>query len=154
MARTAEKTASTLISIYKETFATESYNWYCISWPELRSIAGVSKLTEEYIRDINFELSGHDYVLIPLDNSLLLAQQCDLTGARAVPARIVEQNLPDDGDDDDDEDLDEMEFNDDDDEDSETEDAESTDEVRSCGWKPKFRTRPFKKADDPVEETE
>lgn len=155
MARTAQETANTLISIYDESFANDSYNQFRIDWPELRSIAGVSKLTEEYLGEINQTLNEGSYVLIPLDNFLVVALEQDFSHVRSVTPRIVEQYLP--GDDDDDE----LEFDDDDDDDDddelmddETEDAEaeSADAVSTGKWVPKYRTR--KAATQKQEETE
>lgn len=159
MARTAAETANTLISIYDENFANDSYNQFRINWPELRSIAGVAKLTDEYLHDINQALNEGSYVLIPLDNFLVVALEQDFSHVRPVSPRIVEQYLPGDNDDD------ELEFDDDDDDDlddsdefetmdDETDDteAESADAVNTGKWVPKFRTR--KAAIQQQEETE
>ena len=101
MERTAEETASILISIYDESFANESYNHFRIGWPELRSIAGVARLTDEYLWEINQTLNESSYFLIPFDNFLLVALESDVSHVRAVPPRIVEDYLPGDEDDDD-----------------------------------------------------
>jgi hypothetical protein len=99
MARTAEETASILIGLYDESFAGDSFKPFRISWPELRSLAGVAKLADEYLWEIDLELKESGYFLFPLDNFVLMAQESDLSYVRAVPPRIVEQYLPDDDDD-------------------------------------------------------
>jgi len=114
MARTAAKTASILSDLYNETFANDSYEPFRISWPDLRGIAGVAKLTDQYLRQINLELNESEgYTLIPFDNFLLVTQESNLSHIRLVPPRIVEQHLYveaddceiDDEDEDEDEDV-------------------------------------------------
>ncbi len=114
MERTVEETASILISLYDESFAGDSFKPFRMGWPELRSLAGVPKLTDELLWEIDLELKESGYFLFPLDNFVLVAQESDLSYIRPVPPRIVEQYLPDDDDDefldlDDDDDLEEEE---------------------------------------------
>ncbi len=115
MARSADETARTLMEVYEEVFGNESYSFFRINWPELRSLAGVNKLTEEYLREVNGELNGSGYVLVPMDNFLLVASEDDFGAVRAVPPRTVENFLP--GDEDDDESEDSDDFGDDEDDD-------------------------------------
>lgn len=96
MEHTATETARTLISIYNENFANEDYNHFRISWQELRSIAAVSKLSEQYLCEVNQELNKSQYTLIPLDNFLVVAQEFDFSHIRFVPPRLVEQFVFDD----------------------------------------------------------
>jgi len=56
MERTAVETAKVLAEIYDGDFIDDLYDQYQISWPELRSIAGVPKLTEQYLRAVDAEL--------------------------------------------------------------------------------------------------
>jgi len=91
----ARKTASTLIDIYDENFAKVSCKRFRINWPELRSIAGIPKLTDEYLHEIQLALRKSGYTLIPLDNFLVVALESCFSTVRAVPPRIVEQYLPD-----------------------------------------------------------
>lgn len=114
MARTAAETSNTLIEIYEESFANDNFNYFRIDWPELRAIAGVAKLTHEYLHEVNQALNETSYTLIPLDNFLVVAMESDFSLVRSVPPRIVEQYLPGEDDDyeyedielDDDEDID------------------------------------------------
>lgn len=96
MARTPEKTASILSELYEDTFSDDSYEKFRITWPDLRGIAGVSKLTPGYIHKINHSLNETGYTLIPFDNFLVVVQESDLSKTRLVPPRIVELNLYED----------------------------------------------------------
>ncbi len=91
----AQKTAKTLIDIYDEYFAKVSCRRFRINWPELRSIAGIPKLTDEYLHEIQLALRKSGYTLIPLDNFLVVALESCFSTVRAVPPRIVERYLPD-----------------------------------------------------------
>lgn len=101
MARTAQETAKVLSDIYDESFANDSFEQFQIGWPELRSIAGVPKLTTVYLNQVNSHLCNLEMLLVVCDSFLLVARQQDLSHARTVPDRLVEQYLPDseDGDD-------------------------------------------------------
>lgn len=102
MARTAQETARVLSKIYDESFANDSYEQFQIGWPELRSIAGVSKLTRAYLSGVSGHLLlDHEMLIVVCDSFLLVARQQDLSHARTVPPRLVEQYLPDDEDDED-----------------------------------------------------
>ena len=101
MARTAQETAKVLSDIYDESFANDSFEQFQIGWPELRSIAGVPKLTSSYLNQLNNHLRDLEMLLVVCDSFLLVARQQDLSHARTVPARLVEQYLPDYEDDDD-----------------------------------------------------
>jgi hypothetical protein len=101
MARTAQETAKVLSDIYDESFANDSFEQFQIGWPELRSIAGAPKLTSAYLNRLNNHLRDLEMLLVECDSFLLVARQQDLSHARTVPARLVEQYLPDSEDDDD-----------------------------------------------------
>ncbi|QOX77412.1 hypothetical protein FY034_00120 [Trichlorobacter lovleyi] len=122
MARTAQETAKALSDIYDESFANDSYEQFQLGWPEMRSIAGVPKLTPSFLNQVDRHLRDMEMLLVVCDSFLLIARQQDLSHARSVPARLVEQYLPDFEDD---EDL-EIDENDlDDSEDNAQEDDES-----------------------------
>jgi hypothetical protein len=107
--RTSEETAKALSDIYDENFAQDCFSQYRINWPELRSLAGVTKLTEEYLHDVNVSLTEAGYTLIPLDNFLVVAAESDFTGIRYVSAKMIEQYMP--GDDNNcDDDLDDIDM--------------------------------------------
>ncbi len=101
MARSADETARVLIEIY-----TDSYSYFKINWPDLRSLAGVKKLTKENLQEINGELNESGYHLVPMDNFLLVADESDFGAVRSIPPRIVEGYLPGDENDDDDDTID------------------------------------------------
>ena len=95
MTRTAEATAKILSDLYEETFSRESYEPFRITWPQLRSIAGVPKLSEAIIKEINVAFADSDYCLLALSDSLLVVKEADLDRYRLVPDRFVEERLPD-----------------------------------------------------------
>ena len=117
MARTANKTASILSELYEETFFSDSYEPFRITWADLRGIAGVARLNDRYLNEINRALSDTGHTLIKFDNFLLVTQESDMTHFRLVPPRVVEQFLYDEendfDDEDDQEDFDEDELGDD-----------------------------------------
>lgn len=98
MARTAEETANVLILMYEASFGGDELEVFRIGWPELRSLAGVPKLTKEVLADINKVLAETDYALIPFNDFLLVAQQVDFVSARQLPPRLLEQRLLSDED--------------------------------------------------------
>jgi hypothetical protein len=93
MARTVRQTAFILSELYEETFSSESYEKFRITWSDLRGIAGVARLTSRYLGKVNQALSETGYTLISLDNFLVVAQETDLSDIRLVPPRIVEEYL-------------------------------------------------------------
>lgn len=95
MARTALETANTLSSMYDLSFDGDGMEMFSLEWQELRTLAGVAKLTDEYLSAINRVLAKRDYALIPFDNLLVVAMQDDFIHARQLPPRILEQNLLD-----------------------------------------------------------
>lgn len=118
MARTASAAARILSDLYDETFKQETCEPFRITWPQLRSIAGVASLDKHFLRRLNSELNESDYFLLPLDNSLLVTREADLSHIRAVPDRIVEEHVYDATEDED------IELDDDDDDDIEVTDFE------------------------------
>lgn len=123
MARTAAETAHVLSKIFDVSFARDTYEKFRISWPQLRSLAGVSRLTPIYIRAVNHVLNDSEYSLVPFDNFLIVARESDFAEFRAVPDRVVESYLPDEEQDDDDD----LEFDDDYDDDVEIDDTDDDD---------------------------
>lgn len=103
MARTAAATASALTEMYQETFKNDSCEPFSITWPQLRAVAGVTRLSDCYLEQINSALNDSDYLLVPMSDLLLVAQEQDLSSFRAVPDRLVETFVYDGDDDDDDE---------------------------------------------------
>ena len=98
MARTAVETANVLSLMYDESFGGVDMEMFRIGWTELRSLAGVPKLTDEYLARMNRCLAEMNYALIPFNDFLVLAMQSDFNSTRQVPARLLEQNLEDDED--------------------------------------------------------
>lgn len=95
MARTAAETANILSLLYAESFSGKEIEMFRIEWPELRSLSGIPKLTDDYLADINRTLAVEEYALIPFDDFLVVVSQSDFSLVREVPPRILEQNLPD-----------------------------------------------------------
>jgi hypothetical protein len=114
MARTATKTARILSELYDETFCNDTYEPFRVTWSDLRGIAGVAKLSDRYLNQINQALSETGFTLIKFDNFLVVTQESSMTDIRLVPPRVVEQFLYDEEEDDEDED--DFEFDEDEDE--------------------------------------
>lgn len=114
MARTAAKTANILTDLYNETFCSDSFEPFRITWPQLRSLAGVPRLNDTFLQKISAILAETNYCLVPFNDFLFVAEGQDLSHYRMVPDRILEKFLPDvetpDGgtadEDEDDEDID------------------------------------------------
>jgi hypothetical protein len=109
MARTAAETATILSELFIENFNQDYSEPFRITWPQLRYLSGVTRLRDNYLKEVNASLlenSGDN--LIPLNNFLLVTRERDLEHFRMVPDRILEQHLPDDtekSDDNDDDDI-------------------------------------------------
>ena len=112
MARTASKTAQILDKLYFKYFESDDCERYRIGWGELRNIAGVKRLTTDYLTAIDNKLRSRGYLLITCDNYFVIAGEDDFNEERSVSQRLVEQYLygaeeePDDDDDIFDDDID------------------------------------------------
>ena len=93
MARTAAETASILREIYDEEFNGDESEPYQIGWDQLRGIVGVERLTDDFLTEVSKLMLDSGYVLVPLDNSLLVGMQANYQRARKVPARLIETYL-------------------------------------------------------------
>lgn len=97
MARTAEETATILSELFNEHFHQDYSEPFRITWPQLRSLSGVPRLNDNYLKDINTEHAKYsEHILLPLNNFLLVTRERDLELFRPVPDRLLEQHLPDD----------------------------------------------------------
>jgi len=97
MARSAAETANILSNLFDENFNHDDAEPFRITWPQLRSLSGVSRLSDSYIKDINTALSeSRGDILLPLNNFLLVTRERDLEHFRSVPDKLLEQYLPDD----------------------------------------------------------
>ena len=95
MVHSATATALNLSKLYEETFAGNFEEPFRITWPELRMMAGLSKLTDSFIDEISLDLSGHDLFLLPFNNFFLVARERDIRKYRRVPGRLLEQFMYD-----------------------------------------------------------
>lgn len=93
MARSALETARILADLYDESFGGDESERYRLGWPELRGIAGVRRLDEEFLRGINDALPENGYLLVPCDNFLVVTCEQNFTGTRRLPQRLVERYL-------------------------------------------------------------
>ncbi|ABK99902.1 hypothetical protein [Pelobacter propionicus] len=94
MTRTAEETARILIKLFHLSFDQDYDEPYRLTWPQLRSLAAVPRLSDAFLKEVNTELSEYGRTLIVLNNSLLIARENDLDHYRFVPDRILEEFLP------------------------------------------------------------
>lgn len=99
MARTAAETANLLSNMYGENFGNDSYESFSITWPQLRTLAGLPRLDDRFLKDISDVLTEMDYCLIPFNNFLLFASEQDLSHFRTMPDRLLEKYLPNDNED-------------------------------------------------------
>ena len=97
MVHSATATALNLSKLYEETFVGNFEEPFRIMWPELRMMAGLSKLTDTFIAEISADLSGHDLFLLPFNNFFLVARERDIRKYRRVPGRLLEQFMFDAG---------------------------------------------------------
>lgn len=93
MARAANETAEILKVLYNEEFSNDECEPFRISWGQLRGIAGVERLTDNVIAEINKFMIDSGYVLVAFDNFLLVGMESNYQRARKVPARLVETYL-------------------------------------------------------------
>jgi hypothetical protein len=103
MARTSEETAEILKDLYNKEFAGDYVETFRLTWEQLRRIAGIDRLTDEYLAELAEKLLDEDFALLTFNNKFLVAREKDFSEIRALPARLAERCLfVDDGGDDDD----------------------------------------------------
>jgi len=96
MKHTAFDTANSLIAIYHEVTDGDSYTVCRLKWPDLSSIAGVSKLTGNYLYDLVHYLNSFDFTLIQFDDSVIIEKELPRYWTREfVPEEVVLKYLPD-----------------------------------------------------------
>lgn len=100
MARSVSETARILADLYDESFGGDESERYRIGWSELRGIAGVRRLDEDFLRGINDALLENGYLLVTCDNFLVVACEQNFSGTRRLPQRLVERYLYEAEDDD------------------------------------------------------
>ena len=93
MAATARRVARTLKAIHGEHFGGDQCAKFSITWAELRELAGGGPLTGELLEQIGTALREADYVLVPLENSLVVAEEHEIDDGREVPGRVVDRFL-------------------------------------------------------------
>lgn len=93
MARSVSETARILADLYDESFGGDESERYRLGWSELRGIAGVRRLDEDFLRGINDALLENGYLLVSCDNFLVVACEQNFTGTRRLPQRLVERCL-------------------------------------------------------------
>jgi hypothetical protein len=94
MGRTAAETADLLSKLFEHKFGQDYSEPFQITWPQLRSLAIASRLSEYFLKSVNIELSESGYSLIPLNYYLLIAREHEFDHYRKVPDRLLEQYLP------------------------------------------------------------
>ena len=93
--RTAEQTGLILYNLSKLNFGPDfEESPFRLTWPQLRAIASVPRLTFSYLKDVNLVLLRFELTLIPMNNSLLIADESQLNHYRLMPDRILEDYLP------------------------------------------------------------
>ena len=95
MARTASETARILSEIFHLRFAQDFSEPFRMTWSQLRLLAGVPRLLDDFLKEIDSELSEHGNSLISMDNYLLIVGENDLDHYRMLPDKLLETYLPD-----------------------------------------------------------
>lgn len=93
MARMAFSTAKALIDMYQEDFRTEGMELFRITWPQLRTVAGVAKLDQEYLTELVEALRAYKYVLVQFEDYFVVASEFDFMHDRTVPDSVVENYI-------------------------------------------------------------
>ena len=75
MKRSAGETARSLITMYHEFTDGDRYAVCRLKWPDLRSIAGVPKLTGNYLHDLIHSLNSFDFTLIQFGNCVIIEKE-------------------------------------------------------------------------------
>lgn len=117
MARSAPETARILADLYDDSFGGDESEQYRLGWSELRGIAGVRRLDEDFLRGINDALLENGYLLVSCDNFLVVTYEQKFSGTRRLPQRLVEKYIYEE--DENSEDADDFELEDEDDEEDE-----------------------------------
>ena len=115
MERNVYELADTLKGLYQETFRGRDCESYRMSWVDLRMLAGVKKVTNTLIAEINEVLTDEDYALTPFNDFFIFSNKDDWDCVRKLPGRFLENCLPDAPGDDAEDDA--VEVSDDDDDD-------------------------------------
>lgn len=92
MARSATETARILMELYDERFGGTECMPYRMSWAELRDIAGVKRLTSDFLQEVNDTLHEDEYLLAIGSSSLVVALERDCLADRTISQRLVEQH--------------------------------------------------------------
>jgi len=95
MARTAGEAGKILLRFFGSHFGLDSLDPFTITWSQLRTLAGVPRLNDAFLKKINVVLSDEGLMLIPLNYSLLVARESDFDHYRRVPDRLLEEYIPD-----------------------------------------------------------
>ena len=98
MAATARRVANILKAIHGESFGGDQCAKFSITWAELRELAGGQPLTGELLGQIGTMLREEDYVLVSLENSLVVAEEHEIDDGREVPGRVLDRFLGWEGD--------------------------------------------------------
>lgn len=102
MTRKAEKTATILMDIYKKEFSGDFKAPFSLTWQQLKEIAGIDRLNDSYLAEINERLLKSDHALLTFNNKFLVAKEEDFNEIRPITARFMERHLDNEENEDDD----------------------------------------------------
>lgn len=102
MAWNAQEMAEILENLYNREFGGDYVAAYRLTWEQLRSIAGIDRLTDEYLAELGEALLDKDFALLTFNNIFIVAKEEEFSMTRALPARLAERNLFVEEDEDDD----------------------------------------------------
>lgn len=86
----ARKVARILREIHDESFEGDQGVKFSITWPELRELAGGQRLTGKRLKEIGALLREAGFILIPLENVLVVAEESEIIDGREVPGSVVD----------------------------------------------------------------
>lgn len=97
--KSAEEMATIIKEIYEKKFGGKRRGRFQISRSMFRRIAGRSNLRDAFVQEVADESLDNGYVLIPIDDALVVIEKRVLDNYRAVPKTIAKPYWSGDGDD-------------------------------------------------------
>lgn len=88
----AAQLASVLRDIHGEEFGGEEMGKFTISWESMRALAGGGPLGDDLLAEIAAILAVDDFVLIPMSDAILVAEEAELVSRRAT-GRLINRYL-------------------------------------------------------------
>lgn len=88
----AAQLARVLRDIHGEAFGGEEMGKFTISWSTLRALAGGGPVGDDLLTEIAAVLAVDDYVLVPMSDAILIAEEGELESRKAT-GRLINRYL-------------------------------------------------------------